>query len=149
MSKGGNGYKAKALQGPNNLPPKNVQGLDGTYMEAGRAPERNFSMQLAAAAFREAVSLEDIRDIARKLVDLAKAGNIAAAQVVLDRKMGRVFDVPIEVDVQVKKTIVLEASPELGEAMNGGAAVLGSRTLLPPGTNKPLSETNGNGNGAH
>lgn len=41
-------------------------------------------------AFTEAVTDEDVAEIARSLVDLAKGGDIAAAKVVLDRCIGKV-----------------------------------------------------------
>lgn len=53
-----------------------------------KSPSAKTKLQMAEA-FKKAISLQDIKDIAKTLVTEAKAGNAKAAKEVLDRCLGK------------------------------------------------------------
>jgi hypothetical protein len=71
---------------------------DGTFAKGNRAgrgnPLAKKAQQLRATMFR-AVTTADLREIVKKLVDLAKCGDVAAAREVLQRCLGPAESVDI------------------------------------------------------
>lgn len=65
-------------------------------------------------AINESVSIEDVKDIARKLVEMAKAGNEKAAKVILERVAGKVIQ---EVSLAVAPIKLYNIGKEAEEAV--------------------------------
>lgn len=67
---------------------RNADGTFATGNKAGKGnPMARKAQQLRAAMFR-AITATDLREIVKKLVDLAKGGDVAAAREVLQRCLG-------------------------------------------------------------
>lgn len=71
--------------------PTGNNGSDGRFIQGNQAAKNNImarkSQQLRVALAR-AVTVGDVRAVARKMIDMAKAGDVPAAKLVFDRLLG-------------------------------------------------------------
>jgi hypothetical protein len=75
--------------GPDRGPGRDALGRFGPGNRFGRGHPNNRRMQALRQALIGAVTEEDITEVARKLVEDAKGGDIAATRVLLDHCLGR------------------------------------------------------------
>ena len=64
-------------------------------------------------AVSKAVTAADVREIAKKMIDLAKGGDIQAAKLVFDRALGPIVDVDLLERLENLESIVLSSEGKM------------------------------------
>lgn len=100
--------------------PGKTREADGKFVPGHNAPgpgnPRAATVGEYRKALNEAVSAEDVKEIARMLVRKAKAGDLEAAKVILERTCGKVaqsFDHTIEGEIRMAGRPVTDVRDEL------------------------------------
>ena len=102
------GYGEKDFIMRNNL----GQFIQGNTCAAGHRNTLATKRQKLTEKFLRSVSLTDLKAIVDKLIEQAKAGNVIAAKIVLDRALGKVKEIP-EPEVDEEIVIKVTLPPEL------------------------------------
>lgn len=100
------------LPAPENPPSRDSKGrtLPGNSLNKGK------KYLTGQKVFEAAVTDEEVRLIARKLVEMSLDGNIKAIKLLLDRKLGKLVQ-PVEHDMTGRVVLVL---PDNGRMANNG-----------------------------
>jgi hypothetical protein len=111
-------------------PPSNGRGADGRFTPGNKAAAGNpFHRAVAARrkALLEAIGPEDVAAVARKLRDMALAGDVPAAKVLLSYVVGRPAEAVDPDRVDVDEVNLLMESPDLRKLLGD------ARDRLPAG----------------
>jgi len=81
---------------------KNGQFSNGNQLAIGHlGKQKTEKARLLKLCFLDTITVEDMKDIAKKIVEMAKAGDVTAAKEVFDRCFGKALQTH-EIDVEVR-----------------------------------------------